>query len=317
MMKKILLGLNIFLLTNLIIFSEIRSQINNEIIVRVGSLMVSSFDVQNEIMTNLVLNKKEISQENINNRKNFAIKNLINKTIKKNEIEKFKIEKYSKADLGKYVKKIAISLGTSESGLKEIFKNYNIDYDVFIENYKTELLWNTLIFRIYKDQISINIIDVKNEVEKFLNTNKVEFNLSEIEISNSQYDKNKLQEILSVIKSEGFNIAAKKFSISSTAKNGGLMGWISQETLSKKYLAEIKKISTKEVSAPILNENSVLILMVNKIRESDNEAKEVDNEVRVDQIKKRVLSKKKQDKLSLFSRSHLSNLENTMQIDFR
>ena len=70
MMKKILLGLNIFLLTNLIIFSEIRSQINNEIIVRVGSLMVSSFDVQNEIMTNLVLNKKEISQENINNRKN-------------------------------------------------------------------------------------------------------------------------------------------------------------------------------------------------------------------------------------------------------
>ena len=309
MMKKILLGLNIFLLTNLIIFSEIRSQINNEIIVRVGSLIISSFDVQNEIVTNLLLNKQEITQENINNNKNFAVKNLINKSIKKNEIKKYEIKSYNKADLKKYMVKVAAALDTSENGLEEVFKNYNIDYNVFVENYKTELIWNTLIFQMYKDQISVNVVDVENELKKVIDIDKVEFNLSEIEIPKSEYSENKLQEILGVIKNEGFNIAAKKFSISPTAKNEGLIGWILQESLSKKYLAEIKKIKVKEVSSPITNKSSISILMINEIRG--------DGEVNIEEIREKILLKKKEEKLSLFSRSHFSNLENSIKINFQ
>mgnify|MGYP006240917481 CR=1 FL=1 len=86
-MKKFIIGFNIFFLTNFFILSELQPQIKNEIIVRVGGLIISSFDVQNEIITNLVLNKQEISQENINAKKNFAIKNLINKTVKNTEIQ--------------------------------------------------------------------------------------------------------------------------------------------------------------------------------------------------------------------------------------
>ena len=289
--------------------SEIRSQINNEIIVRVGGSIVSTFDVQNEIVTSLVLKKQEISQENIDNQKNFAIKRLINKLIKKNEIKKFEIEDYSQADLKNYTKRIAKSLDTNENGLKEIFKKYSINYDTFIENYKTELLWNTLIFKIYGNQINVNVIDVENEVKKFINIDKVELNLSEIEISNSQYNENKLQEILEVVKREGFNIAAKRFSVSVTAEKEGLIGWVLKETLSKKYLAEIKKMKVKEISAPISNKNSMSLLMINEIREKGGDEK-------VDQIKKKILLKRKEEKLSLFSRSHFSNLENTIQINF-
>ena len=309
MRKKFLIILNIFFFSNVILLSEIRSQINNEIIVRVGGSIVSTFDVQNEIVTSLVLKKQEISQENIDNQKNFAIKRLINKLIKKNEIKKFEIEDYSQADLKNYTKRIAKSLDTNENGLKEIFKKYSINYDTFIENYKTELLWNTLIFKIYGNQINVNVIDVENEVKKFINIDKVELNLSEIEISNSQYNENKLQEILEVVKREGFNIAAKRFSVSVTAEKEGLIGWVLKETLSKKYLAEIKKMKVKEISAPISNKNSMSLLMINEIREKGGDEK-------VDQIKKKILLKRKEEKLSLFSRSHFSNLENTIQINF-
>jgi len=309
MRKKFLIILNIFFFSNVILLSEIRSQINNEIIVRVGGSIVSTFDVQNEIVTSLVLKKQEISQENIDNQKNFAIKRLINKLIKKNEIKKFEIEDYSQADLKNYTKRIAKSLDTNENGLKEIFKKYSINYDTFIENYKTELLWNTLIFKIYGNQINVNVIDVENEVKKFINIDKVELNLSEIEISNSQYNENKLQEILEVVKREGFNIAAKRFSVSVTAEKEGLIGWVLKETLSKKYLAEIKKMKVKEISAPISNKNSMSLLMINEIREKGGVEK-------VDQIKKKILLKRKEEKLSLFSRSHFSNLENTIQINF-
>ena len=309
MKKKFLIGLNIFFLINFFAVSEIRSQINNEIIVRVGSLIISSFDVQNEIVTNLLLNKQEITQENINNNKNFAVKNLINKSIKKNEIKKYEIKSYNKADLKKYIVKVAAALDTSENRLEEVFKNYNIDYNVFVENYKTELIWNTLIFQMYKDQISVNVVDVENELKKVIDIDKVEFNLSEIEIPKSEYSENKLQEILGVIKNEGFNIAAKKFSISPTAKNEGLIGWILQESLSKKYLAEIKKIKVKEVSSPITNKSSISILIINEIRG--------DGEVNIEEIREKILLKKKEEKLSLFSRSHFSNLENSIKINFQ
>ena len=88
----------------------------------------------------------------------------------------------------------------------------NINYQTFIDQYETELLWNTLIFSLYRSQTNINIVEVDNEIEKI--------------------KENKSEE-------------------------------------------EIKK------------------------------------------IKENILNKKKQEKLSLFSRSHFSNLENSANINFQ
>ena len=48
-------------------------------------------------------------------------------------------------------------------------KNYNINYESFLEKHKIELLWNTLIYQIYNNQINVNIIEVENEVAKIIN----------------------------------------------------------------------------------------------------------------------------------------------------
>jgi len=72
------------------------SQISNKIIVKVGSKIITAIDLQNEILTTLLINKEELNQNNIDKVKNFAIKNLINKTIKKIEIERKKLKKCEK-----------------------------------------------------------------------------------------------------------------------------------------------------------------------------------------------------------------------------
>ena len=148
------------------IFSNLYSQINNIIVVKVGESLITSVTIKNEIITNLVINGQEITQENINNNKQYAIKNLINKSIKISEVNKYKIKNYSKKDLQDYTKNIAKNLNTDLNGLKNIFKKYNINYEIFVERHKTELLWNTLIFQIYKNQTNINIVEVENEIEK-------------------------------------------------------------------------------------------------------------------------------------------------------
>jgi hypothetical protein len=206
-----LLILFLLLITNFITL-EVSSKITNAISIKVGNSIITTVDIQNAIITNLVIKNIEINQENINKNKNYVVKNLIKNIIKQVEIDNYQIEDYNKQDLQNYINKVAKQLNTDVQGLKIIFDNNGINYNLFVENYRTELQWNTLIFTIYKNQTNVNIVDVENEVAK-IKENK----------------------------------------------------------------------SNKEI----------------------------------EEIKKRILNKKKQEKLSLFSRSHFSNLESSTLIDFK
>ena len=309
MRSSVLLSIFVLFLLNVINSNELKSQINNNIVVKVGDLLISSVDVQNQIITNLVINKKEINQVNIDNVKNFALKILVNKLIKKNEINKFQITNYNKKDLYDYIDKIAKDLDTNRNGLKKIFKENNINYDLLVGNHEIELLWNTLIYSVYSKQININIVAIENEIEKIKSSVNLEYNISEIEIPITQYNKNKYNEILKVIKDDGFQVAAQKFSVSATAGNGGLVGWVSAQSLSSKYIEQLKKINIQGISEPILNDISAIIYKINDLKKDNNE---FDANV----VRKKIILQKKEEKLDLFSRSHFSNLENSITVKF-
>ena len=172
--KKLSLLFFLFLLVNSF-FLPVSSELNNKILVKVGSEIITSVDLQNEIITNLVINKQEINQENINQIKNYSIKNLINKKIKQIEIKKYEVKDYNKKDLNDYLLNIASSrFETNILGLKDIFKKNDISFDSFSKNFETELLWNTLIFSMYKNQTNINLVEVENELNKYKNNKTIE-----------------------------------------------------------------------------------------------------------------------------------------------
>jgi len=310
MKNKIILNIFfIFLIVNFLT-SGLQSKINNVIVVKVGNSIITSVDVRNEIITTLLLNEKKITQENINNAKSYSVKNLITKRLKRNEIEKFNIKNYNKNDLRKYTDEIANNLKTDTNGLKNIFLDYEVSYDIFIKQHETELLWNSLIFAIYKNQININIIEVETELKDFKNLKEIEYNISEIELSNLSYNKTMLNEILALIEDKGFVLAAKKFSTSPTGQNGGLLGWVTKKSMSKKYLENISTLKINGISEPIFNENSVSIIKINDI-------KRINKKIKPDKLKKKIVNQKKEEKLQLFSRSHLINLENNTSINFQ
>ena len=167
------------IIINFFIFSNSYSQIENKIIVKVGDSLVTSIDLQNDILTTLVINKQEINQTNIDKVKDFSLKNLISKAIKRSEIKKYATKDFNSKDLKDYIENISKNLNTNQAGLKEIFKQNSIDYQTFEESYKIELLWNTLIFSIYKNQINVNIMEIDNEIEN-LKENTSEEDLKKI-----------------------------------------------------------------------------------------------------------------------------------------
>ena len=304
-----------YLIFFFLIFStnNLLAKINNTIVAKVGSEIITILDVENEIKILLIINNESITQENINKTKKIAIKSLVQRLIKKNEIIKYKIDQYSEKDLFNYQVNIAKSLNINQEDLIEIFKNNGLKYSDFLESKKTELRWNTLIFSLYKNQIGINPLEIENELNLKLN-NKIEtkkYKLSEIEIKNKgENNKSILENIYKIIKNESFESAVKKFSVSTSALDSGNIGWFNESTLSPVLKNELSKLKKGQVSKPVNNSESITILKIQDIKIIQNQNPDLET------LKAQIIQEKKQAKLNFFSRSHFSTVENTLLIKF-
>ena len=313
-MKKInLLKFFLILILNISILSNASSNISSQIIVKVGSEIITNSDLENDINTFLVLSNKQINQANIDAIKKNALKSLIQISIKRSEIKKYNIENYSKEELDLFIDNVCKAMKTDRKGLKKIFLDNKLDYEIFIEKTKIDLMWKNLIYSMYKNQITINTVEVENDImQRFKDKKKnKQYKLSEIEIPNNNNNKEYLKEIYNYIKLNGFEEAAKIYSISSSAINGGQIGFFKEEVLSKTYLQSLKRMSTGEVTEPIINNETIVILKVDSIKLVEN--KNID----LDKIKEEVIARKKEEKLSLFSKSHFANIQNITLIKFQ
>ena len=118
-------------------------------------------------------------------------------------------------------------------------------------------------------------------------------------------------ELKDKIKNEGFETAALKYSISSSSKNKGNLGWISSKSLSKEIFEILKKLNTGQISQPIKRQNSILFLKLVDVRTS-----KVEN-INIEELKKRIIDQKKNEMFNLYSKSHLSKLRNSVLIEYK
>ena len=59
------------------------SQINNKILLKVGNKIITNYDLQNKILTSLILSNQEINQKNIDKLKNNLSTLLFKKKLKR------------------------------------------------------------------------------------------------------------------------------------------------------------------------------------------------------------------------------------------
>ena len=159
------------------------ASIQNKILVNIGNQIITSYELKNRVKTILVLNNKELSQENINRTKSEALNFLINFKLKKEEIIKYKITANNNAVLN-HLDSIASNYNTDKNGLKAIFENNDLSYELFLDGIKTEFAWQQLIFNSYQDKIKLNEKEIDEELNEIITKQKEaeEYNLAEIEI---------------------------------------------------------------------------------------------------------------------------------------
>ena len=286
------------------------AKINNNIIIKVGNKIITNFELKNKILSSLIVSNQSINQQNIDKIKKQSIDLLIQKKIKEIELDRFKF-KNDPITINKYLN--SISLNDIDS-LKKKFKDNNVDFNLFLEEVEIQFKWQQLIMNTYSKKIEINNENLIQEINMILKNKKdiVEFKLSEIEIpiNNDNSDKVKLNDLMNVIKEIGFEEAALKLSISSTAENRGDLGWISSTSFSKKILKVIQKLRVGEISEPITKQGSFTILKLVDKRQSN--VKDLDME----KLKKNLILSKRNELFGLYSQSLLSKLKNTTLIEY-
>jgi len=286
--------------------------IQNKIIATVNNEIITSYELKNKIMTFLILNKKEINQENINNFKNQSLKTLITIKIKKDELNKYGLLS-NDIDTSKFIERISKNYNYSLEEFKKKFSDNNLSYELYLDEVKIELLWQKLIMQLYGNKVKVDENEVDEELQKIIDNQKdiIEYRLSEIEMQVD--DDKKINEMVEEIKSEinkdGFKNTAIKYSISSTSLEGGEIGWVNAKSLSNNILSIISNMKLKEVSKPILQNNSILFLKLEEIKKLDP--------LKINSIntKNRIIDQKKNEILNLFSNSYLSKIRNNAAIE--
>jgi len=291
--------------------TSVYGAIQNKILIKIENEIISSYELKNKINTLIVLSNKEVNQSNIDKIKNVAVNQLINLKMKKIELAKYNLE-IDRNNINSYLNKI--SSGNIQE-FKNKFKVNNLDYNFYLDEVKTQLTWQKLIFSLYKDKVVIEEKVINDDLEKSLKLNSTikEYNLSEMDIlldNNTDLNK-KLSELNFQIQNYGFEETAKQLSESYSASDGGRLGWLSEKSLSKKILNTVNKLKINEISDPIISGNSLMLIKLNNVR-----VKQVEN-LNTEKLRKNIIEQRKNELFSLYSNSHLSKIKNNLLVEYK
>ena len=291
---------------------EIVREIRDGIFVVVGNQAITKSDIVNEIKVILILNNISYSDDRRQELQEMAIKASVKRVIKEAELKKYNFLDYSKNDYFNELNRLADRINMDVETLKRICAANNLDFLIVEQQIITELLWNSLIFHLYKNRLSINLNEIEDQLK--LNQNKQnisEFLMSEIVIKSVAQEEfeSKINEIKNKIEIDGFENTAMKESISQTSINGGDLGWLNENEISKKFRSKIFNTPIGGISEPIILQEGILIFKVRDKRDKKNE-------MNLEELKDELVNAEKAKILNMYAISHYDTLRRSVTVKF-
>ena len=289
---------------------KIEKAIKNSLFATIGNKAITQWDISNEMKILLILSDQSFNEDIKIQLQTSAIQSTINRTIKKIEVEKHNSLTFLKADLDNELKKMADKLNMDRDTFKNTFIANGIPFSNIIDKIQIDLLWNSLIFEIYKDRLTINLGEIDEQL-KSIQQKKVikEYLLSEIIFKPVSKDKleSTIKEIKNKIKIEGFEKVAKNLSISNTALEGGNLGWVNENVISKKFKSKIIITPIGNISEPTILPEGIVFFKVRDTRKS----KQFTN---LEDAKNKLVNFEKMKILRMYSKSYYENLKKSISI---
>ena len=304
---KLAISILVFFFSIVVKFSLLANE--NRILLKVNNELITTIDILNEISYLKSINK------NINNLEEKKVIEIARNSLIKDKIKKIVlvpiIEKIEINDDD--FKRVLIS-NYSNTGLTKIeeisehLKKYDVKDQFVREKITINAIWSQFIYDKYSKNIKIDVDKLKQDIQR--SENQTEYLLSEIvfDLKEKQTLTEKLNIIENAIQKNGFENTALIYSISETANSSGYIGWVNENSMNKKILDEITKISINGITKPLVIPGGYLIL---KLKEKRTKKKDIDIE---DELK-RIIQIKTNEQLNQFSNIYLNKIKKDIVIN--
>ena len=219
--------------------------------------------------------------------------------------------KLSKEYLDFQIKKTYSRLNLNSKNEFQLYlKDYNLVLEDIIKKISIDTLWNELIIKKYADQVVINREKIQKEISNNTNIQSKEYFLAEIvsDIKNKEEINIKYKEIIKSINEIGFENSASIYSFSDTAKVGGDIGWVNENSLNNKIKKKIKNLKIGDVSEPIILSNGILILQI-----KDTKITEIKTDMSAEL--KKAINYERNRQLNQFSKIYYNKVKKNLEFD--
>ena len=304
-MKKKFLILLFFLTLNQ------AQSIETKIIHNIQNEIITNIDIKNEFKYLIALNNslKKLDKEKILSISNESI---IREKIKKIEI----LKNFKEIKINEDYSSILIKNIYSRINLKSLneFEQYLKDYGLTINDIKTkttiDALWNELIMQKYGSKININKNKIEEEILKNSKIQTKEYQLSEIifEVINKEEIDKKYNEVAKSIDKEGFKNSAAIYSFSESAKIGGDIGWINENSLNDNIKKNIKDLKKGQITKPIILSNGIMILKLEDTKTSETT-------INVKDELKKAINYERNRQLNQYSKIYYNKIKKNLNFD--
>ena len=304
MKKKILIFLFV------LIYVQAQS-IETKIIHNIQNEIITNIDIKNEFKYLLALNcsLKELDEEKILNISNESI---IRERIKKIEISKnFKVIKLNEDYSEHLLKNIYSKLNLKSIDEFEIYlKNYDLKIIDIEKKITIDALWNELIIKKYSSKVVINEVAIKKELLKNSKIQSKEYQLSEIifEVARKEEIQKKYKEVIKSINEIGFENSAATYSFSESAKIGGDIGWINENSLNNDIRENISGLKVGEFTKPIILSNGIMILKLINTKTSETTI-DIENEL------KKAINYERNRQLNQYSKIYYNKIKKNLDFN--
>ena len=210
---------------------------------------------------------------------------------------------------------LAQNNGMSLDQFRDALRQNHIDPNWLEDQIRTEIAWGILVNRKFRASIVITDADIDAaERRQRESVGKTEYRLAEIFLSvDDPNDTETVREssarLIEQLKKGGdFGEIARQFSQSSTASNGGLLGWVTPDDLPLEIANAVRNLQPDTIAGPIRSEGGFHIVKVlgeRQLAPSTGQSR--------DDISNRLI----RERLENLARGYLRELRRSANVDYR
>jgi peptidyl-prolyl cis-trans isomerase SurA len=300
----------LFILFFFLILNNAKS-IETKIIYNIDNEIITNVDIKNEFKYLIALNNslKDLDKEKI---LSISKESIIREKIKKIEILKnFKVIELNAGYYELLLKNIYSRLNLrSIYEFEKYLKDYNLEIDDIKKKIAIDALWNELIVQKYSSKVTINKSEIKKEILKNSKIQLKEYQLSEIifEVISKEEIERKYNEVIKSINEIGFENSAATYSFSESAKIGGDIGWVKENSLNENIKKKINNLQIGEITKPIILSNGILILKLMNTKNTEASI-DIENEL------KNAISYERNRQLNQYSKIYYNKVKKNLDFN--